>query len=65
MTDEAVLARHNAAILDLVNASGKVFMSHTKLGERYVLRIAIGNLRTQEPHVAQAWALLREAAGSV
>ncbi|MCE9601839.1 MAG: amino acid decarboxylase [Gemmatimonadetes bacterium] len=60
--DEAALARHNAAILDRVNATGKVFLSHTKLGERYVLRMAIGNLRTQESHVAQAWELLRAAA---
>ena len=62
MTDEAALTRHNSAILDRVNASGRVFLSHTKLGERYVLRVAIGNLRTQESHVADAWRLLREAA---
>ena len=62
--DEAALTRHNAAILDWVNGSGKVFLSHTKLGDRYVLRVAIGNLRTDESHVAQAWALLKEAAGS-
>ena len=65
VTDEAALQRHNAAILDRVNASGKVFLSHTKLGERYVLRVAIGNIRTQEAHLAEAWALLRDAAGAV
>ena len=65
VTDEAALTKHNGAILDWVNASGKVFMSHTKLGERYVLRVAIGNLRTREAHVAQAWKLLREAAAAV
>ncbi len=62
MHDEAALHRHNAAILDRVNASGKVFLSHTKLGERYVLRLAIGNVRTKESHVAEAWRLCREAA---
>ena len=65
VTDEAALTKHNGAILDWVNASGKVFMSHTKLRERYVLRVAIGNLRTREAHVAQAWKLLREAAAAV
>lgn len=64
VTDEAALQRHNAAILDRVNAGGKVFLSHTKLGERYVLRVAIGNLRTQERHVAEAWAELRAAAST-
>jgi aromatic-L-amino-acid decarboxylase len=62
MEDESALEAHNARILARVNASGTVFMSHTKLDGRYVLRIAIGNLRTQEEHVAGAWALLRAAA---
>jgi aromatic-L-amino-acid decarboxylase len=63
--NEPALAAHNAAILDRVNASGQVFLSHTKLGARYVLRVAIGNLRTEEVHLATAWELLVGAAGSV
>jgi aromatic-L-amino-acid decarboxylase len=59
MTDEGALQRHNAAILERVNASGTVFLSHTKLGDRYVLRVAIGNVRTREAHLAAAWRLLR------
>jgi aromatic-L-amino-acid/L-tryptophan decarboxylase len=51
-------------ILDSVNASGEVFLSHTKLDGRFVFRIAIGNLHTTETHVARAWALLNEAAGA-
>lgn len=62
MTDEGALQRHNAAILERVNASGTVFLSHTKLGQRYVLRVAIGNIRTREEHVAMAWRLLGDAA---
>jgi aromatic-L-amino-acid decarboxylase len=49
-------------ILDAVNASGEVFLSHTKLDGRYVLRLAIGNLHTTERHVARAWELLNSAA---
>ena len=60
--DEAALERHNAAILEFVNQSGKVFLSHTKLNGRYVLRVAIGNLRTEESHLAEAWRLLRQGA---
>ena len=60
--DEAALARHNARIMDAVNATGRAFLSHTKLGERWVLRLAIGNIRTERAHVAEAWRLLREAA---
>ncbi|HEX5580426.1 MAG TPA: pyridoxal-dependent decarboxylase [Gemmatimonadaceae bacterium] len=55
----------NAAILERVNASGRVYLSHTKLGDAYTLRLAVGNLRTERRHVAEAWALLREAAGAL
>jgi aromatic-L-amino-acid decarboxylase len=58
MEAEGDLERHNAAILERVNASGRVFLSHTKLGGRYVLRVAVGNLRTEERHLAEAWSLL-------
>jgi len=50
-------------VLDTINASGEVFLSHTKLDGRYVLRLAIGNLNTTERHVARAWELLNSAAG--
>ncbi|HJU73886.1 MAG TPA: pyridoxal-dependent decarboxylase [Gemmatimonadaceae bacterium] len=59
--DEAELNRMNQAILDRVNASGRVFLSHTKLNGRFTLRLAIGNLRTEREHVTVAWQLLREA----
>lgn len=62
MDDEAALERHNAAILERVNASGRIFISHTKLGGRYTLRIAIGNLRTTQDTLDEAWRLLRAAA---
>ena len=52
----------NARVLERVNASGDVFISHTKLDGRYVLRLAIGNLATTERHVARAWELLNQAA---
>ncbi len=52
----------HARVLDAVNASGEVFLSHTKLDGRYVLRLAIGNLRTAESHVRRAFDLLEAAA---
>lgn len=55
----------NAAILERVNASGRVYISHTKLGDAYTLRVAIGNLRTERRHVAEAWEVLRDSARSV
>jgi aromatic-L-amino-acid decarboxylase len=52
----------NAAILDAVNRTGDVFLSHTRLGDRFAVRLAVGNLRTEPRHVARAWELLRAAA---
>ena len=51
----------NEARMERVNATGEVYLSHTKLDERYVLRLAIGNARTTEADVARAWELLRTA----
>jgi aromatic-L-amino-acid/L-tryptophan decarboxylase len=50
----------NEAILQRVNASGEIFISHTKLDGRYVLRLAIGNERTTEQDVRHAWDVLRD-----
>lgn len=52
----------HARVLDEVNASGDVFLSHTRLNGRFVLRLAIGNINTTEEHVARAWELLNQAA---
>jgi aromatic-L-amino-acid decarboxylase len=52
----------NERLLARVNAAGPVFLSHTKLEGRYVLRAAIGNLKTTQAHVEGAWDLVREAA---
>ncbi len=55
----------NEGIIAAVNASGRVFLSHTVLHGRRVIRLAIGNIRTEHRHVADAWSLLREAARTV
>jgi aromatic-L-amino-acid decarboxylase len=52
-------------VLDQVNASGEVFLSHTKLDDRYALRLAIGNLHTTARHTRRAWDLLNQAASDV
>ncbi|HEX7119913.1 MAG TPA: pyridoxal-dependent decarboxylase [Longimicrobiales bacterium] len=62
--DEAELETRNAALLERLNATGEVFLSHTRVDGRYALRLAIGNLRTTEAHVRRAWELMRELAGS-
>jgi aromatic-L-amino-acid decarboxylase len=57
--------RFNERVLAEVNARGPVFLSHTMLRGRIVLRLTVGNLRTDREHVATAWNLIREAVGRV
>ena len=55
----------NEQLIEAVNATGEVFLSHTKLNDRYIIRLAIGNIRTEEKHVRRAWALLNEKCGEM
>ena len=57
--DQARLDRLNQSLLEAVNASGELFLSHTRVRGQYALRLAIGNLRTREEHVRRAWELLQ------
>ncbi len=59
VTDTDELNKINERLLEAVNATREVFMSHTKLDEKYVLRVAIGNLRTEDRHVQKAWELIQ------
>ncbi len=53
----------NEELLARTNASGEAFLSHTKLHDRFVLRLAIGHERTTEDDVRRAWDVLRREAG--
>ncbi|HTX60477.1 MAG TPA: aminotransferase class I/II-fold pyridoxal phosphate-dependent enzyme [Verrucomicrobiae bacterium] len=60
--DEAQREAHNARLLDAANATGELFLSHTKIDGTYALRLAIGNMRTRRSDVELAWRVLREQA---
>jgi aromatic-L-amino-acid decarboxylase len=53
------LDRANAQLMDAVNATGEMFLSHTRIRGRLALRLAIGHADTREQHVRGAWDLLR------
>jgi aromatic-L-amino-acid decarboxylase len=55
----------NARIMDAANATGEIFISHTKIDGKFALRLAIGNLRTTRDDVERAWAILREQSATV
>ena len=49
----------NERLLDALNRSGELFLTHTKLGGKHVLRMAIGGTWTERRHVERAWSAIR------
>ena len=59
--DDARAARLDALnerLMHAANATGALFISHTRLHDQFTLRLAVGNIRTTETHVRHAWQLL-------
>ena len=55
----------NERLLERVNESGEVFLSHTRFADRYQLRLAVGSFRTTEDDVRLAWDVLRREAAAL
>jgi len=52
----------NEKLLDRLNNSGELYLSHTKLNDQYVIRMCIAQTHTEERHVRTAWKKIQEAA---
>ncbi len=52
---ESELASVNKTLMDQVNRSGALFMTHTKLKGKFALRLCIGQTSTTRVHVQRAW----------
>jgi len=50
----------NQALMDRLNRSGDLYLTHTKLNDRFTLRLSIGQTNTQRRHVERAWKRIRE-----
>jgi aromatic-L-amino-acid/L-tryptophan decarboxylase len=53
----------NQQILDRLNSSGKMHLSHTRLNDKLTLRMCIGQTNTERRHVERAWEMIQHAAG--
>jgi aromatic-L-amino-acid decarboxylase len=55
----------NQTIMDRLNRSGDLFLTHTKLNGKLTLRLCVGQTNTQARHVERAWKRIREEAERV
>ena len=62
---QAEINEANERLLNRMNQSGKMFLSHTKLRGNLGLRIAIGNLKTNWLDVSESWQLIQKEAESL
>ncbi len=60
ITDVDEINSFNERLINKINKTGKLFLSHTNLNGKFILRICISGLRTQEEHVKKAWKLINE-----
>ncbi|CAH1438412.1 unnamed protein product [Lactuca virosa] len=63
--NEDYVNKVNRQLLEAVNSSGKIFISHTVLSGKYVLRFVVGAPLTEERHVIEAWKLFQETASTL
>jgi len=63
--DEVKLNELNEKLVNQIQESGKLFLTHTKLDGKYTIRIVIGNTNVKERHVNQAWKLIKQIASKL
>lgn len=63
--DEGALDDLNRKLLESLNQTGKVFMTHTALKGKFTIRLAIASRLTEERQVREAWALIKEKAEEI
>ncbi len=57
--------KFNQRLLNSLNQSGNLYLTHTTLNDQYVLRFCVGQTHTEERHVYQAWRQIQEKAAEL
>jgi aromatic-L-amino-acid decarboxylase len=55
----------NETLMNSINASGDAYLSHTKLNDKFTLRLSVGSIRVEERHIEKVWHLLNEHLGQL
>jgi aromatic-L-amino-acid decarboxylase len=62
VTTEHKIDQLNSDIVEKINASGRAYLTQTKLNDRTVMRIGLGNVLTTEDHLGNVWEMIRKTA---
>src|SRR6266496_1214938 len=60
--DESKIDKLNSQIVETINASGRAYLTQTKLGDRTVMRIGLGNVLTTKEHLRKDWEMIQKTA---
>ncbi|PAU92922.1 aspartate aminotransferase family protein [Aliifodinibius salipaludis] len=63
--DKKKLNELNKKLLNQIQESGKIFLTHTKLDGKYTIRIVLGNTNLKQRHVDNAWRLIQDIANKL
>jgi glutamate/tyrosine decarboxylase-like PLP-dependent enzyme len=63
--NESDVDQLNSDIVEKINASGRAYLTQTKLRGRTVMRIGLGNVLTTEDHLRRAWEMIQEIASGL
>ena len=63
--DESKIDQLNGEIVEKINASGRAYLTQTKLRDRTVMRIGLGNVLTTEEHLQRVWEMIGETANEL
>jgi aromatic-L-amino-acid decarboxylase len=55
----------NQALMERLNSSGDLYLTHTKLDGKLTLRFCVGQTNTQAPHVERAWQRIQKEAANL
>jgi len=55
----------NQRLMERLNQSGRLYLTHTKLNDRFTLRLCVGQTHTEEEHVYRAWQMIQKTAAEL
>ena len=64
-TDEIKLNRVNEELMEELNGTGNIYLTHTKLNGRFTLRLVIGQTYQTKRHILEAWELIKTTAAGI